>query len=284
MIILRELNLSLYSFFRGSSQDKYMKNKPGPKLKILSKKFCKKCGKEIKPRLKNGHINYSTYCSLSCRRIMLDLPKRFCKFCNKLLNSRNKNGRINRSEYCDSKCQHKSLEVAKFCKVCGERIPRLKSSRRCRATIYCSRECYGLDKKPLSNETKRKIRVSTINYISSICKITPIFNLAACKFFDEFDKAHKTNGQYATKGGEYHIKELGYFLDYINFDKKVIIEWNESKHYKKGVLRNRDVVRQKEIQSVFNSFTFIQLNEKDDSFKKVLLQEIFPETRLAKVV
>jgi len=60
-------------------------------------------------------------------------------------------------------------------------------------------------------------------------------------------------------GGEYHIRKLGYFLDYINFYKKIIIEWDESYHFdEEGKLREKDVIRQKEIQKVFPDFKFIR--------------------------
>lgn len=201
---------------------------------------------------------------------------RLCPTCNKIINPRRKNGRKRRTKYCSSSCQHVALEKVKLCKVCGERIPLRKNNRRCRAMIYCSRDCYGLDHKERSAETKRKLRVATINYYNNIGGIKPMYNLKACEFFDEFDKIHNTSGQYATRGGEYHIKNLGYFLDYINFEAKLIIEWDEKSHYKKGKLRERDIKRQKEILDIFTDFNFIHIPESDMSIQKLLLLETCP--------
>ena len=71
------------------------------------------------------------------------------------------------------------------------------------------------------------------------------------------------NSHYACNGngGEYHIKELGYFPDYINFDLKVIMEWDEKRHFdENGNLKKEDLVRQKEITNHFPDFEFIRIN------------------------
>lgn len=68
---------------------------------------------------------------------------------------------------------------------------------------------------------------------------------------------------YATNGGEYQIKELGYFPDYINFELQIILEYDEEKHYNNGNLCKYDVQRQKEIQEHFPDFEFRRVREKD---------------------
>lgn len=91
----------------------------------------------------------------------------------------------------------------------------------------------------------------------------PNYNLKACKWFKLYDKTYNTLGKYAVYGGgEYCIKELGYWVDYINFDKKIIIEWDEPHHYDAfGNIRSIDVKRQKRIQELFHDFKFIRINE-----------------------
>lgn len=79
--------------------------------------------------------------------------------------------------------------------------------------------------------------------------------------------------QYATNGGEYHIKELGYFLDYYNKDKKLVIEWDEKSHYDIiGALRPKDVLREFEIKDYLGC-VFIRIKETDfeeeNSIKRV---------------
>jgi len=102
----------------------------------------------------------------------------------------------------------------------------------------------------------KKLRHENVN-------VYPNCNLDACYYFYLFDSFHNTKGKYAMfGGGEYCIKELGYWPDYINFDLKLIMEWDESHHFdKSGNLCERDIVRQKEIQEMFPDFEFKRIRE-----------------------
>jgi len=86
----------------------------------------------------------------------------------------------------------------------------------------------------------------------------PNYNLKACEFFKAFDEQNNTKGRYAVYGnGEYYIEELGYWPDYINFDKKLIMEYDESHHFDNNDnLKEKDVIRQKEIQKFYPNFKF----------------------------
>ncbi len=112
--------------------------------------------------------------------------------------------------------------------------------------------------KIISKETKRKIRLVTIKRIEkNNGTIFPNYNKDACEYFRKFDEEHNTQGRYAVYGdSEYYIEELGYWPDYINFDMKLIIEWDEKKHYVGGKLREKDIQRQKEIQKYYPDFEF----------------------------
>jgi hypothetical protein len=110
-----------------------------------------------------------------------------------------------------------------------------------------------------SEKTKNKQRLSHIKRIElnyGIC--WPSYNKKACEYFKKFDEDHNTKGHYAMYGGgEHQVKELGYFLDYINFEKKLIIEWDEKHHFdEKGNLKEKDIQRQKEIQEYYPDFEF----------------------------
>ena len=59
-------------------------------------------------------------------------------------------------------------------------------------------------------------------------------------------------------------EELGYWVDYINNSYKIIIEFDEPMHYygtEDGSLREKDVVRQKEIESYFKEYKFIRVRQ-----------------------
>jgi uncharacterized protein (DUF433 family) len=82
------------------------------------------------------------------------------------------------------------------------------------------------------------------------------FNKTSIFFFKYFDKLNNTNGLYGES--EYYVKELNVFLDYVNFDLKLIIEWDEKQHKYKQEL---DIIRQNNIQKIFPDFTFKRIKE-----------------------
>ena len=69
----------------------------------------------------------------------------------------------------------------------------------------------------------------------------------ACDYFQLINMKNGWNGKYALNGGEYHIEELDYWLDYYEPNLNLVLEWDERHHYKGGKLRERDLKRQEEI-------------------------------------
>lgn len=114
--------------------------------------------------------------------------------------------------------------------------------------------------KHLSEETKRKLRLSAIKRLENrYGKIYPGYNPKACKIIDEYGKQHDYNFQHAENSGEFHIKELGYWVDGYDKEKNVVIEVDESFHYdSNGNLKERDIQRQKEIEN-FLKCKFIRI-------------------------
>ena len=121
----------------------------------------------------------------------------------------------------------------------------------------------GMRGKKHSPETLRKMRVARLKAISSAqgVRLRPAYNTTACKFFAWFDHEYNTVGQYATNGGEYLIKELGYFVDYFNPGMKLIIEWDEEHHYRNGELQEKDIQRQEEIMRHFPEYELLRIRE-----------------------
>ncbi len=102
--------------------------------------------------------------------------------------------------------------------------------------------------KPLSNIAKRNIRLGAIKRIEKDkfngIQMMPGYNKNACKIIDEYSKKNGYSFQHAMNGGEFHIKELGYWVDGYDKDKNVVIEYYEKRHIK---TTTRDEFRKQEI-------------------------------------
>jgi hypothetical protein len=121
-----------------------------------------------------------------------------------------------------------------------------------------------------SKETRRKLRLNTISYIENIKggKMFPLYNKISCKYFDKMEKERGWNGYYATKNGEHFISDLGYWLDYYEPIKNIVIEWDEPSHYDiDGTLKKKDVDRMEEIKSYLKC-KFMRFNEKLNEMKE----------------
>jgi len=116
----------------------------------------------------------------------------------------------------------------------------------CRYCTDCKRSQLG---KPHKIETIQKMRKSTIKYIKKMNgKCAPRYNINSIAIIEQYGKDHGYNFQHAENGGEYHIKELGYFVDGYDKEKNVVIEVDEKHHFKNGKLKEKDIKRQKEIE------------------------------------
>ena len=123
----------------------------------------------------------------------------------------------------------------------------------------------------VSNETKRKLRIAKAKYIMRIfgARICPSFNETSCKYFDNLNKERGWSGQYATNGGEYFLKEMGYWVDYYEPTKNIVIEWDERNHYYNGKLKEQDMRRMNEIHQHLKC-DFYRIDERTLEMKKYL--------------
>jgi hypothetical protein len=121
---------------------------------------------------------------------------------------------------------------------------------------------------PNKIETSKKMRISAIQRIEKrygICH--PNYNLIACKYFDGIEKINKWNGMYATKNKEYHIKELGYFVDYYEPKLNIVLEYDEKNHFESGKLKYKDIRRMREIKKCLHC-KFLRYNENTKKLKE----------------
>ena len=102
-----------------------------------------------------------------------------------------------------------------------------------------------------TDETKRIMRIKSLKRREITLngkKLRTFFNKKACDYFDKLMKENNINIQHALNGGEYYLKELGYFLDGYDIKNNIVYEWDEYQHFdKNGELKEKDVIRQKEI-------------------------------------
>jgi len=104
-----------------------------------------------------------------------------------------------------------------------------------------------------TKKTKKQQRLSAITYIEKQHgQIQPRYNINSIPIIERFGNENNYNFQHAENGGEYYIKELGYFLDAYDVEKNIVLEIDESYHYKNNKLRKKDTIRQHEIEKILN--------------------------------
>ena len=115
---------------------------------------------------------------------------------------------------------------------------------------------------PHCNNIKKRLR--NIEEISKRkfdgLQIIPNFNRNACEMFEEISLKEGIHIQHAMNGGEYHIKELGYWVDGYDKENNVVYEFDEKHHFKNGKLKEKDIIRQKEIENYLKC-KFIRIKE-----------------------
>lgn len=105
----------------------------------------------------------------------------------------------------------------------------------------------GKSPSPIAREKMRKSAIKRMEKLWG--QVTPNYNPRACKLIDEYGKLHGYKFQHAENGGEFHIVELGYWVDGYDKEKNVVIEVDE-KHHKKQKQLEKDKQRQEEITNL----------------------------------
>lgn len=144
------------------------------------------------------------------------------------------------------------------------RKPSIES--RIKRSITCKSSGCGLSNKgrKCSDENKIKFRKLMIEKLNNVIpNFHPPYNKKACEYFDRIMLENNVVIQHALNGGEYHIKELGYWLDGYDIKNNIVYEFDERFHFEiNGKLREKDVIRQKEIENFLNC-KFIRIKECD---------------------
>jgi hypothetical protein len=130
-------------------------------------------------------------------------------------------------------------------------------------TAYC-RYCPDYKRnqlnKPHTEETKLKMRKAALEYLEKTKgQVIPRYNIDSIPVIEEYGRKHGYRFMHAENGGEYFIKELGYFVDAYDPIHNVVLEVDEPFHFTAtGELRKRDQERQSQIETLLEC-TFIRL-------------------------
>lgn len=192
-----------------------------------------------------------------------------CIDCVRKQPRKNKNAKYSRNcPICQKTLMYSSQETlnkakSKKCISCVQKNKSInrKHSEEAKKKISQNHSKYWLGKsRPMKEESKQKLRTSTINFITKLKgKCVPRYNPTACKLFDEINIKMGWNGRHAENGGEFFIKELGYWVDYYEPNLNMVIEYDERYHDRKV---EKDKSRQNEIEN-FLKCKFVRVKEVD---------------------
>jgi len=120
-----------------------------------------------------------------------------------------------------------------------------------------------------SEETKRKMRISRINnIIEKNGGVKNSINKISFEYFSKLEKENSWDGLFGFKNYEYHIKELGYFVDYYEPSLNLVIEYDEVPHYNiDNTLKEKDIIRMKQIKEYLKC-KFFRYNERTQELKE----------------
>jgi hypothetical protein len=111
--------------------------------------------------------------------------------------------------------------------------------------------------------TKEKLRNIRLDNFEKTGIVS--YNPKACKYLNELSEKMGWNLQHAENGGEHRI--CGFRLDGYDKNRNIVVEYDESYHYRYGELLEKDVERMKIIINALKC-EFYRYDEKRNEFKK----------------
>ena len=115
---------------------------------------------------------------------------------------------------------------------------------------------------PLSDKTKDKLRVVFVERLKNNNKsFHPPYNKKACEYFNMMMEDSNFFIQHAENFGEFHIKELGYFVDGYDAENNIVYEWDEKWHFEDDKIIEKDKIRQEKIENLLGC-KFIRIKQR----------------------
>ena len=95
-------------------------------------------------------------------------------------------------------------------------------------------------------------RLAVIEYAKrKYGQCSPNYNVDSISIIENYGKEQGYNFQHTKNGGEFHVKELGYWVDAYDKEQNAVLEIDKFRHFNFfGELKEKDVIRQKEIESL----------------------------------
>jgi hypothetical protein len=182
-----------------------------------------------------------------------------------------------------------SLKGKTWPKSFGEKISKAKTGKRCGENATRFGKMHTDVSKIKMSQTRtelwknEKFRARHINnYLNYTFydkegkrKFFPAYNKKSIKIIKSYGRKFGYKFQHAETYdrennyiGEYHIKELGYFLDAYDKERNVVLEIDEDGHFLHGKRKEKDIMRQRTIEQ-FLGCKFIRLIIPSRKWKKI---------------
>ena len=244
---------------RNKENRKFCSHKCYTDFKYLQreKRQCERCDKTFECKAQSNQ----RFCTRKCgtTNALIQRETRSCACgCGQTFECKKNSKKIflKRHQQRDKKLSYRINKETIKCKCCNKEFKVYPNSTQ----KFCSKKCYWYYPRSLNH--KKNMRIAAIKRIQKESgNIYPNYNKEASEFFKHYDEQNNTKGRYAVYGGgEYYIEQLGYWPDYINFEKRLIIEFDEKHHFDKmGNLKEKDIERQQQIQQHFKDFKIVRI-------------------------
>ena len=203
------------------------------------KRICPKCGKDIIYKTKK----------ILTKSIKLGKP---CKSCVQKISKSGKNNPMFNKKHSIETIE-KIKEKRKLQSFSKETRDKMSISAKQRLEEHN----HWLNRKH-TDESKNNMRIIAANRINNN-RWHPSYNITACEIIEKYGKKNDYNFQHAMNGGEFFIKELGYWLDGYDEEKNVGIEYYETAH---KYFIEKDKIRINKIKEHLNCEIIILMEEK----------------------
>lgn len=132
-----------------------------------------------------------------------------------------------------------------------------KEARKKMSEARSGENCYWHGKS-LSKEHKKKIRKSHIKRLRNE-DIRPKYNRKACNLFDKLNKTFGWGIRHAENGGEKYV-DCGFWVDGYEPKLNLVIEYDESHHFRVDKLKEKDIKREQKIKNELDC-KFVRIRE-----------------------